>query len=98
MPEENGEGVRPLPSLTDDSAFFWTSGADGRLRFQECGACAALVHPPQPVCSYCRSHDTRVTAVSGYGTLVGFTVNQRFGLPGLPAPYVVAQVAIEEDP
>jgi acetyl-CoA acetyltransferase/uncharacterized OB-fold protein len=98
MPGENGEGVRPLPSLTDDSAFFWTSGADGRLRFQECGACAALVHPPQPVCSHCRSHDSRVTAVSGYGTLVCFTVNQRFGLPGLPAPYVVAQVAIEEDP
>jgi acetyl-CoA acetyltransferase/uncharacterized OB-fold protein len=98
VPEQNGEGVRPLPSLTDDSAFFWTSGADGRLRFQECGACAALIHPPQPVCSYCRNHDTRVTAVSGYGTLVGFTVNQRFGLPGLPAPYVVAQVAIEEDP
>jgi acetyl-CoA acetyltransferase len=39
-----------------------------------------------------------VRAVSGYATLIGFTVNHRFSLPGLPAPYVVAQVAIEEDP
>jgi acetyl-CoA acetyltransferase len=39
-----------------------------------------------------------VRAVSGYGTLIGFTVNHRFSMPGLPAPYVVAQVAIEEDP
>jgi acetyl-CoA acetyltransferase len=30
--------------------------------------------------------------------LVGFTVSHRFRLPGLPSPYIVAQVAIEEDP
>ncbi|MGR7000933.1 OB-fold domain-containing protein [Yinghuangia aomiensis] len=35
--------------------------------------------------------------MSGFATLVGFTVNERFGLPGLPPPYVVAQVALEED-
>ena len=39
-----------------------------------------------------------VRAVSGRATLAGFTVNHRFGLPGLPPPYVVAQVAIAEDP
>ena len=30
--------------------------------------------------------------------MIGYTVNHRFSLPGLPAPYVVAQVAIAEDP
>ena len=39
-----------------------------------------------------------VRDVSGKATLAGFTVNHRFGLPGLPPPYVVAQVAIVEDP
>jgi len=39
-----------------------------------------------------------VRAVSGRATLAGSTVNQRFSLPGLPAPYIVAQVAIVEDP
>ena len=89
---------RPLPLITQDNEFFWTSGADGKLRFQECKACAALIHPPAPVCRYCRSRDIGVRAVSGKATLAGFTLNQRFSLPGMPAPYVVAQVAIAEDP
>ncbi|MBO2447658.1 OB-fold domain-containing protein [Actinomadura barringtoniae] len=89
---------RPLPLLTLANEFFWTSGADGRLRFQECQACATLIHPPQPVCRYCRGDRLGVREVSGFATLIGFTVNHRFSLPGLPAPYVVAQVAVEEDP
>ncbi|MEY9836552.1 OB-fold domain-containing protein [Streptacidiphilus sp. EB103A] len=94
MSEASG---RPLPQLTEANRFYWTSGADGRLRFQECGSCAALIHPPQPVCRYCRGRDSGVRVVSGFATLIGFTVNHRFSLPGMPAPYVVAQVAIEED-
>lgn len=89
---------RPAPLVTPDNEFFWTSGADGKLRLQECRACGSLIHPPAPVCRYCRSLDMGVRAVSGKATLAGFTVNHRFSLPGLPAPYVVAQVAIAEDP
>ncbi|SOJ57210.1 hypothetical protein MSIMFB_04687 [Mycobacterium simulans] len=89
---------RPLPLVTDENEFFWTSGADGKLRFQECRACKALIHPPTQVCRYCRSRKIGVRAVSGKATLAGFTVNHRFSLPGMPAPYVIAQVAIVEDP
>lgn len=89
---------RPLPVVDDENEFFWTAGADGVLRLQECRDCAALIHPPQPVCRYCRGQHLGVRDVSGRATLVGFTVNHRFSLPGLPAPYVVAQVAIAEDP
>ena len=88
----------PLPQLTFDNEFFWTSGADGQLRIQECGDCASLIHPPQPVCRYCQSRNMGVRAVSGRAVLSAFTVNHRFSIPGLPAPYIVAQVAIEEDP
>lgn len=89
---------RPLPTITPENEFFWTAGADGVLRLQECGDCAALIHPPQPVCRYCRGTNIGVRDVSGRATLAGFTVNHRFSLPGMPAPYVVAQVAIDEDP
>jgi uncharacterized OB-fold protein len=89
---------RPLPAITMDNEFFWTAGADGVLRLQECRDCTALIHPPQPVCRYCRGMNMGVRDVSGRATLAGFTVNHRFSLPGLPAPYVVAQVAINEDP
>jgi acetyl-CoA acetyltransferase/uncharacterized OB-fold protein len=89
---------RPLPLVTPENEFFWSAGADGRLRVQECQSCSALIHPPQPVCRYCRGQRMGVRIVSGFATLIGFTVNHRFNLPGLPAPYVVAQVALEEDP
>jgi acetyl-CoA acetyltransferase/uncharacterized OB-fold protein len=89
---------RPLPLITNENEFFWTAGADGRLRIQDCGSCSSLIHPPQPVCRYCGGHRMGVRTLSGYATLIGFTVNHRFSLPGLPAPYTVAQVAVEEDP
>ncbi|MBW8482686.1 thiolase C-terminal domain-containing protein [Actinomadura parmotrematis] len=98
MSSADGGAGRPLPELTAENAFFWTAGEDGRLRFQECAACAALIHPPQPVCRHCRGGRLGVREVSGRGTLVSFTLNERFALPGLPAPYVVARVAIDEDP
>ena len=90
--------TRPLPELTAQNEFFWTAGADGVLRIQECQDCEALIHPPQPVCRYCRSRNMGVRDVSGKATLSAFTVNHRFGFPDLPPPYVVAQVAVVEDP
>ncbi|GAS92578.1 thiolase C-terminal domain-containing protein [Mycolicibacterium brisbanense] len=89
---------RPLPTVTALNEFFWTAGADGVLRIQECLDCNALIHPPQPVCRYCRSHKLGPRDVCGRGSLAGFTVNHRFGFPDLPPPYVVAEVAIAEDP
>ncbi|MFW0785582.1 OB-fold domain-containing protein [Gordonia sp. CPCC 206044] len=92
------EPSRPLPLVTEANRFFWTAGADDTLRIQHCRACDSLIHPPAPVCRYCRGTDLDVRDVSGTGTLAGFTVNHRFALPGLPPPYVVAQVALVEDP
>ncbi|BBZ29624.1 hypothetical protein MMAD_39190 [Mycolicibacterium madagascariense] len=89
---------RPLPQLTAQNEFFWTSGADGRLRIQECLNCQSLIHPPAPICRYCRQTKMGVREVSGRATLAGLSVNHRFGFPDLPPPYVVAEVAIAEDP
>ncbi|MEV7015966.1 OB-fold domain-containing protein [Streptomyces sp. NPDC093991] len=90
--------ARPRPQPDQETEFFWTSGRDGRLRFRSCTTCSALIHPPQPVCRHCCGHGTAIREVSGRATLIGFTVNHRFPFPGLPTPFVVAQVAIEEDP
>lgn len=90
--------TRPLPELTPLNEFFWTAGSDGVLRIQECLDCQALIHPPQPVCRYCRGRNMGIRDVSGKATLSAFTVNHRFGFPDLPPPYVVAQVAVVEDP
>ncbi|GGM98296.1 thiolase C-terminal domain-containing protein [Streptomyces fuscichromogenes] len=89
---------RPLPFVTPQTEFYWSSGADGRLRLQRCRSCSGLVHPPKPVCPHCRGRELDVREVSGRGVLFGFTVSHRFQLPGLPSPTVVAQVALDEDP
>jgi len=89
---------RPLPLLTPENEFFWTSGQDGKLRILGCESCSSLIHPPQPVCRYCGGLSLSPTEVSGFGTLIGFTESHRFSLPALPSPYVVAQVALEDDP
>jgi acetyl-CoA acetyltransferase/uncharacterized OB-fold protein len=90
--------MRPLPELTPWAGWFWTSGADGTLRIQGCTDCGSLVHPPVPICPVCRSRSSAPTAVSGLATIVGYTVNQHQWHPDLPPPYVIAVVALAEDP
>ena len=89
--------MRPLPELTSANEWFWKSGSDGVLRIQGCDDCGQLVHPPVPICPYCRSRSSKPTAVSGRATVVGFTVNSHRWLPGFDPPYVIANVALAED-
>ena len=89
---------RPLPVVTEQNAFYWRAGADGVLRFKRCNSCEALLHPPVPVCRYCRSDDIGIGEVSGRGVIVGVTVNYQAWDPRFPPPFVIATVAIEEDP
>lgn len=92
--------MRPLPEVTPANRWFWTSGEDGQLRIQGCDDCGTLVHPPVPICPSCRSRNASPTVVSGEATVVGFTVNVQPWLPSfdLEPPYVVANVALAEDP
>ena len=90
--------MRPLPELTPWSSWFWTSGEDGTLRIQGCNDCGTLVQPPVPVCPSCRSIDNEPKAMSGLATIVGFTVNAHQWHPAFPPPYVIAVVALAEDP
>src|SRR5258708_16248465 len=93
------DGVaRPLPVVDDDNAHFWRGGADGVLRFKRCNACGALLHPPPPVCRYCRFQDIGVADVSGRWVVIGVTVNHHLLDPRFPPPFVITIVAIEEVP
>jgi len=91
------QGRRPLPVLSLESEFFWTSGQDGHLRIQQCQSCSAYRHPPGPICPYCQSRKAEVGVVSGHGTVAAFTVNHHQWLPGMAPPYVIAIVALDED-
>ena len=89
---------RPLPLLDDESRPFWEAGRDGMLSFVSCKGCGALLHPPPPVCRYCRSDDLGRRSVPGDGVVVGYSVNHQLWDPRFPPPYAVATVAIDADP
>jgi uncharacterized OB-fold protein len=87
---------RLLPRVEDTNEFFWTSGADGRLRFLRCRTCGYYIHPPSPICPIDLSRDLAPEAVSGRGTVLTFTVNHQPWIPGYDPPYVIAIVELEE--
>jgi uncharacterized OB-fold protein len=89
---------RLLPRVTDENRFFWTSGADGRLRFLRCDECGTYVHPPSPICPECLSKALSPAAVSGRATVATFTINHQPWIPGYDPPYVIAIVEIDEQP
>ena len=90
--------MRPLPELTPATEWFWTSGAEGHLRIQRCQDCHTFVHPPVPICPVCRSRHWEPTVVSGRGTIIGVTVNRHQWHPDFTPPYVIAVVALAEEP
>ena len=89
---------RVTPLLRDWNRFYWTSGEDGRLRFQHCAACDRLQHPPAPICRSCGNQDLDVRAVSGRGVVQSHTTNMQQWSADYPPPFVIAVVAIDEDP
>ena len=88
---------RVLPTTEELSGFFWTSGADGRLRFLRCSACCYFIHPPAPVCPRCFGRNVAPYEVTGRGRVYSFTVNHQ-PWDGAGDVYVIAVVAIDEQP
>lgn len=91
----SGSVFRVLPTLEEESAFFWTSGRDGHLRLLKCSTCAYFIHPPAPVCPRCLGREAEPTVVSGRGTVHSFTVNHQ-PWDGDAEPYVIGLVTLEE--
>jgi uncharacterized OB-fold protein len=89
---------RTAPPLTERTGEFWRSGADGLLRIARCQACGWYLQPPRPVCPKCRSYEIEFEPVSGKGTVYSSTINRYPWNPGMPPPYVLAQVELAEQP
>ncbi|MBE1552065.1 hypothetical protein GGC64_006152 [Mycobacterium sp. OAS707] len=89
---------RLLPSPTTVSQPFWTGGHDGQLLIYQCASCRRYFHPPAPACWRCRSRDVAPQPVTGRGKVAAFTINQQLWIPGLPPPYVVAIIELDDEP
>lgn len=89
---------RPLPQLNETNRFFWTSGADGRLRMQRCAACRHWVHPAGAICPQCLGRELAPEVLSGLATVEAVTLNHQPWLPGVEVPYAIAIVHLDEQP
>lgn len=84
-----------LPELDDHNRFFWTSGADGRLRILRCDGCGHWMHPPGPACPKCLGRKLSPQVVSGLGEVEAVTVNHQAWTPDLAVPYAIARVTLD---
>ncbi len=88
----------PLPQPDAHTQAFWDACRESRLEVSACEDCDHLFLPPGPCCPQCWSTSLTTREVSGSGSVYSYVVYRRTYHPGLPAPYVVALVALDEGP
>src|ERR1019366_3419363 len=101
--------MRPL--VSPDTEFFWAGTSAGELRIQRCGNCAALRHPPGPMCPQCGSAQSGSAqsgsiqggaagpgylTAAGTGEVYSYVVHHHPPVPGKQLPIVVALVQSPE--
>jgi uncharacterized OB-fold protein len=84
------------PARNRDSAFFWEGTAAGELRIQRCNACAALRHPPGPMCPRCHATDQGWVVSPGRGHVYSYVTHHAPQVPGKQLPLLLAVVEVEE--
>lgn len=81
---------------TELTAEFWQAAEHGQLVRPVCAACEASFFVPQLLCPSCRSADWAYQASSGSGAVYSYTVIHRPPDPSFEAPFVVADVQMDE--
>ena len=90
------EAKRPRRAVDCDSRFFAAGLVRGVILIQRCAGCGLLRHPPQPICSRCRSFEWDTIEASGRGSIYTFAVHHAPPLPGLPTPNAILLVELDE--
>ena len=86
----------PPPLPYPESEGFWQGCKNHELLIRRCLDCKTYRHPPLPVCPNCQSWKWEWSKISGKGRVEGFTIVTRALFPGMPVPYNVARVEMEE--
>lgn len=75
---------------------YWAAVDDHRLVRPRCNGCGRSHFSPQVVCPWCRSPDWSYEPSTGIGHVVSHTTVHRPPDPSFTAPYVVADVEMDE--
>jgi len=82
----------PAPAVNAEVKPFFDAAGEGKLLVKRCAACAEFHHYPRTVCPHCFSGRTEWREAKGAGTIYSYSVLRR----GVPAPYCIAYVTLEE--
>ena len=88
----------PAPAISDHCKPYWDAVAAGDLRLQRCRDCRRWIHFPELACPVCGSGRLGFERVSGRGEIETFTEIHRSFVPGFEPPYIVAWIALPEQP
>jgi uncharacterized OB-fold protein/acyl dehydratase len=87
---------RPRPAQSHDNAFFWEGVAAGELRIQRCKRCAALRHPPGPMCPRCQSLEWDTVLSKGRGHVFSYVIAHHPPVPPFAYPNAIALIELDE--
>lgn len=82
----------PAPAVNPENKPFFDAAVRGVLYLKFCNNCKSFHHYPRAFCPHCFSGETEWREAKGTGTVYTCSVLRR----GVPAPYCIAYVALEE--
>ena len=82
----------PPPSINAENKAFFDAAANGKLVLKYCNGCREFHHYPRAICPHCFSDRTEWRDAKGCGTIYTYSVLRR----GVPVPYCIAYVTLEE--
>ena len=88
------------PEIDQDSATFWDSAREHKVKIQRCDSCGKFRFPPSPSCYYCGQIGATWKLIEGIGTVYSWIVihhpvDKRLANE---VPFIVALVEIAEGP
>lgn len=88
------------PEIDQDSAPYWESVKEHKVKIQKCDACGRFRFPPSPSCYYCGSLGGSWKPITGKGVIYSWIVihhpvDKRLANE---VPFAVAFVELEEGP
>ena len=82
----------PAPAVNAENKAFFDAAAGGQLVLKFCLDCKEFHHYPRAFCPFCFSGKTEWRKAKGAGTVYTWSVLRR----GVPEPYCIAYVTLEE--
>lgn len=90
--------AKPIPVLRGEEQRYFAEAKAGRLVYQRCSSCGAVIFYPRSVCPRCLSEELEFVPSAGQGTIYSHTTLYRAGHPSFAdeVPYTIVLVDLDE--